>query len=81
MDAAPYIIAMGKDILAERIIHLAQQNEIPIVRNIKLARKLFDDGDVHEFVPEDTYEALAEILRWIAALDTEDAFDYSERSE
>lgn len=81
MDAAPYIIAMGKDILAERIITLAQRHEVPIVRNIKLARKLFDDGDVHEFVPEDTYEALAEILRWIASLHTEDAFDYSEQAE
>lgn len=79
MDAAPYIIAMGKDILAERIITVAQRHEIPIVRNIKLARKLFDDGEVHEFVPEDTYEALAEILRWISALNTEDAYHYYER--
>jgi flagellar biosynthesis protein FlhB len=81
MDAAPYIIAMGQDILAERIIILAKKHEIPVVRNIKLARKLWDDGDVHEFVPEDTYEALAEILRWISALNTENAFEYAERSD
>lgn len=81
IDAAPYIIAMGKDILAERIVALAEKNDIPIVRNIRLARKLWDEGDVHEFVPEDAYEALAEILRWIDALQTEDAYEYSERSE
>ncbi len=79
MDAAPYIIAMGQDILAERIVDIAQKNKIPIIRNIKLARKLWDEGEVHEFVPEDTYEAIAEILRWIAALNTEETYEYSER--
>jgi flagellar biosynthesis protein FlhB len=76
VDPAPYIIAMGSDILAARIVSIAKKNNIPIVRNIRLAHKLWDDGDVHEFVPEETYEALAEILRWIATLNTEDAYDY-----
>lgn len=77
MDAAPYIIAMGQDILAERIIKIANENNIPVVRNIRLAHKLWEEADVHEFVPEDTYEAIAEILRWIASLNTEDAFEYT----
>lgn len=76
MDAAPYIVAMGSDILAERIIKIAEENNIPIIRNIKLAHKLWDEGDVHEFVPEDTYEAVAEILRWIASLQTDTPMDY-----
>lgn len=77
-DAAPYILAMGEDILAERIIAIAEANDIPVVRNIKLAHRLWNDGDVYEYVPEDTYEAIAEILRWISALRTEDAYEYSE---
>lgn len=77
VDAAPYILAMGEDLLAERIISIAEANDIPIVRNIKLAHRLWDGGDIYEYVPEDTYEAIAEILRWIAALQTEDAYDYS----
>lgn len=81
MDAAPYIVAMGKDILAQRIVTLAERYDIPVVRNIKLARKLWDEGEVHEFVPEDTYETVAEILRWISSLNTEDAYEYSEREE
>jgi type III secretion YscU/HrpY family protein len=79
VDAAPYIIAMGQDHLAERIITLAKRHDIPIIRNIKLAHKLWDEGEVHEFVPEESYEAVAEILRWIASLQTEDAFEYTER--
>lgn len=77
-DAAPYIIAMGEDILAERIVSIAKANDIPVVRNISLAHKLWNEGDAYEYVPEDTYEAIAEILRWIASLQTEDAYTYLE---
>lgn len=78
MDAAPYILAMGENILAERIVKIAEANDIPIVRNIKLAHKLWNEGDVYEYVPEDTYEAVATIIKWIASLQTEDAYIYSE---
>ncbi len=78
MDAAPYILAMGEDMLAERIIKLADEYNIPVVRNIRLAHKLWEQGDLYEFVPEETYEALAEILRWISALNTEDQYEYSD---
>lgn len=67
-DAAPYILAMGKDLLAERIVKMAEKYNIPVVRNIPIAHKLWDEGEIYEYVPEETYEALAEILRWIASL-------------
>jgi len=67
-DAAPYILAMGKDLLAERIIKMAEKYNIPVVRNIPIAHKLWDEGEMYEYVPEETYEALAEILRWISSL-------------
>jgi type III secretion protein U len=79
MDAAPYIVAMGEGLIAARIVKLANEYKIPVIRNIKLAHKLWEDGEVHEFVPEDVYEAIAEILRWISALNTESAYDYSEK--
>ncbi len=81
VDAAPYILAMGKDILAERMIKLAEELGIPVVRNIKLAHKLWDEGELYEFVPEDSYEAIAEILRWIASLQTDSPYEYSEKFE
>lgn len=68
LDAAPYIIAMGKDNLAELIVRKAKQYGIPVVRNITLAHMLWEEGDIYEYVPEDTYAALAEILRWLASL-------------
>jgi flagellar biosynthesis protein FlhB len=68
VDAAPYILAMGKDMLAERIIKIAAQYDIPVLRNIPLAHKLWEEGEIYDYVPEETYEALAEILRWVASL-------------
>lgn len=78
IDAAPYILAMGKDLLAERIIKLAETYDVPVIRNIKLAHRLWDNGELYEFVPEDTYEPIAEILRWIASLSSENPYEYSE---
>ncbi len=68
VDAAPYILALGKDMLAEQIVRAAERYNVPILRNIPLAHKLWDEGEVYEYVPEETYEALAEILRWVDSL-------------
>jgi type III secretion protein U len=76
VDAAPYVVAMGSDILAERIIKIATESDIPIIRNIKLAHKLWEEGEVHEFIPESSYEAVAQILRWIASLQSDTPIDY-----
>lgn len=81
LDAAPFVMAKGKDMLAQRMIKLAEEYDIPVVRNIKLAHTLWDHSELYNYVPEDTYEALAEILRWIATLKSEDAFDYSDQED
>ena len=71
VDAAPYVLVMGEGLLAERIVHFADKYDVPIVRNIELAHKLWLDGEVYEYIPEDTYETMAEILRWINSLEDE----------
>lgn len=73
VDAAPYILGMGQDAIAERMIQIAIAFHVPVLRNIPLAHKLWEEGEEYEYVPEETYEALAEILRWVASLkdDTE----------
>lgn len=77
-DAAPYIVAMGDGLLAERMIKIANDFNVPVVRNIKLAHELWDNGDLYDYVPEHTYEAVAEIMRWLASLQTESPIEYSE---
>lgn len=80
IDAAPYILAKAKDGWAERIIKFAEKGNVPVVRNISLAHKLWDSGEVYDYVPEDTYQAIAEILRWLASLQTDAEYQYSEYS-
>ena len=70
-DPAPKIITMGQDVVAEEIIKVALDNNIPIMRNIELAQTLYYKGKASEYVPEETYEAIAEILKWIASLEEE----------
>jgi type III secretion protein U len=84
IDAAPYIVTMGEGPLAERILHFADKFGIPVVRNIELAHKLWANGEVYEYIPEDTYEAIAEVLSWINSLNREEGeidFNYQETPE
>ncbi len=71
VDAAPYIVAMGSGSTAETIVKLADQYNIPTLRNVPLAHELWDRGELFQYVPEDTYAVIAEILRWVASLQEE----------
>lgn len=64
---APYILAKGVDLIAQAIIKEAEKYDIPIMRNVPLARTLFESGKVFDYIPIETYEAIAEILRAIGS--------------
>ena len=61
---------MGKGPIADMIIKIAQENGIPIMRNVSLAQILFEKGKISEYIPEETYQAVAEILRWLEGIET-----------
>lgn len=69
VDVAPYVLAKGNDEVAAAIVKLAEEYNIPVLRNIPLAHKLWEEGELYQYVPEDTYLALAELLRWIEAME------------
>ncbi len=66
---APTILTMGVGTVADQIIKIGIQNNVPIMRNVELARQLYTKGRISDYVPEDTYSAIAEILKWIRALE------------
>jgi len=68
-EPAPKIVTMGLDRVAEEIIKIAVDNEIPVMRNVDLAQLLYYKGNTGDYIPEDAYEAIAEILKWIANLE------------
>ena len=68
-EPAPKIATMGLDLVAEEIIKIALANNIPIMRNVELAQVLYYKGNISEYIPEETYEAVAEILKWVGKLE------------
>ncbi len=68
-EPAPIILTMGMGVMAEQIIKIGIENKIPIMRNVDLARQLYMKGKISDYIPEDTYPAVAEILKWIKSLE------------
>jgi type III secretion protein U len=69
-EPAPRIVTMGKGTIADLIMKIAQENGIPIMRNVTLAQTLFEKGKISDYIPEETYQAVAEILRWLEGIET-----------
>lgn len=63
--SAPLVIAKGEDYLAQRIKEKARENKIEIVENKPLARALYQSVDVGGEVPEELYQAVAEVLAYV----------------
>ena len=66
---APMIIAMGKDLLAKRVIEEAEVNSIAIIRSPILARALFFTSDIGGAISEQLYSAVASILAYVYQLE------------
>lgn len=67
--SAPKIVGKGKGEVAKRIIEKAKENEIPVYQDEKLANQL-SAMDIDTFIPEELYEAVAQILAFIAGVDS-----------
>ncbi len=63
---APTVVAKGTDEVAHRIMSLARRHAVPSVRRVGLARTLYHAVDVGEEIPERLYQAVAEVLAFIA---------------
>ena len=66
-NAAPKITAKGQGWMADRIIKMAQENNIPI-REDKDLLHLLSEIDVGQEVPESLYKVVAELLAWVYQL-------------
>ena len=63
-DLAPKILAIGKNLLAEKIIQEAEKHDIHIEQNQELA-ELLSIIEVNQYIPKEAYEAIAQILSYI----------------
>ncbi|SES75554.1 flagellar biosynthetic protein FlhB [Oceanobacillus limi] len=68
-SSAPYVLAKGVDHLAFRIKEIAKAHEVVTVENRPLARSLYDKVEIGDTIPEEFYQAVAEVLAYVYRLD------------
>ncbi|WP_047390845.1 MULTISPECIES: flagellar biosynthesis protein FlhB [Chitinibacter] len=66
---APIVVAKGAFLLAERIIEIAKDNKVAVLRTPPFARALYHHADLGEEIPSALYTATAEVLAYIYQLD------------
>ena len=64
----PRLVVSGADDVARVIRETAMAEGIPILENVPLARALYAEGKIGEFVPESLLEPVAEVLQWVKRL-------------
>jgi flagellar biosynthesis protein FlhB len=62
---APMVVAKGQDYLALKIREIAAASDVPIVPAPPLARALYKQCEIGDFVPRDQFTAVAEVLAFI----------------
>jgi flagellar biosynthesis protein len=63
-DHAPKVLASGKGMIAEKIIELAKENNIPIHKDADLVEVL-SVLEINEYIPLEVYAVIAEIFTYI----------------
>ncbi|KUP08680.1 flagellar biosynthesis protein FlhB [Bacillus coahuilensis m2-6] len=62
---APIVVAKGVDYLAQKIKYIAKENDVVMVENRPLARALYDQADIGQYIPEEFFKTIAEILAYV----------------
>lgn len=65
---APKVVAKGAGHIAEKIKALANENDVPVIEEKPLARALYKNVEIDEYIPADLYHAVAEILAYVYRL-------------
>ena len=60
-NRAPKVIAKGEGLIAERIIELARENDVPIKEDPDLVQVL-SQVDLNQEIPPSVYKVVAELL-------------------
>lgn len=68
-EQAPKVIASGRGYLADKIIDVAKEENVPIHKDEKLARSL-SVLDIGEYIPQELYSiVVAEVLVFVDDMD------------
>lgn len=67
-NEAPKVVAKGADLVALKIKEVAKKNDVPIMENKPLARMIYEQVDIDREIPQEMYQAVAEILAMVYKL-------------
>lgn len=67
-EAAPKIVASGRGFLADKIIKKAEESQVPLHQDDRLANTL-SRLEIGEFIPPELYEIVAEVLVYVDRVD------------
>ncbi|HMJ03472.1 MAG TPA: EscU/YscU/HrcU family type III secretion system export apparatus switch protein [Conexibacter sp.] len=62
---APECVAKGQDLIALQIRRLAEQAGVPVIEDRPLARSLHASIEVGQLVPEELFQAVAQVLAYV----------------
>lgn len=71
-DRAPVVLAKGADLVALRIVSIAEEHKVTTLENKPLARGLFEAVDLGREIPEQFYQPVAEVLAFVYSLKEKD---------
>jgi len=63
----PIVTGKGRNRAAYQMIGAAEKAGVPVFRNTTLARRLFADVEISQPIPEELFDAVAEVLAWVAS--------------
>lgn len=69
VTSAPYVVAKGKDETALKIKEIAKEHDVVTVEDKKLARAMYELVEIDDVIPEQFYQAIAEILAFVYQMD------------
>ncbi|OCA60703.1 EscU/YscU/HrcU family type III secretion system export apparatus switch protein [Aeromonas piscicola] len=61
----PVVTLKFTDAQALQVRKIAEEEGIPVLQRIPLARALYRDAQINNYIPADQIEATAEVLRWL----------------
>lgn len=67
---APVVVAKGARLIAHKIRDIAAENNVPIVQKPELARAIFKTIEIGQAIPEDLFQAVAEVLSFVYHVDS-----------
>lgn len=67
-EKAPKVVASGCGYLADKIVEVAKESDVPVHKDAKLARSL-SVLDIGEYIPPELYSVVAEVLVFVDNMD------------